>query len=607
MLNRPYSAYALVLTLAVAGCQGGGLSGANAIPSSSTVAPSLSVMRTAPRGVRIYVHLPLRNSRELERLVAQQSDKRSPLYHHFLTVAQFREGYGPTSADLQTAARALQRNGFKTTVTSQGVLADASRDTVERIFHLHLRERSNVRGLKIAPLTADRAPVMPRELVRVHAQVAAFTPVPMLNTMQAIVGKVANPGNRYGANLPFYWFDDLKQAYGYPSYTAANGAGRTIAVVEAGDFLDSDAAAYFGSEGLATPNIVRRPVDGGPPAFNVGSGLSAEASLDVQQSAGSAPGATVLAYQAPDPTFFPSFADMYIAIDEDNAADVVSTSFGLCELDFLPSYNGGIDFTPYLAFFHDLFLQGNSQGITFVTGSGDNASQGNECTDVSRRNAIKGVSAWADDPSVTGVGGTNLVTSSIPGSLRSTYVSENADDDMFRPGSGFANHALWGSGGGVSVLWPKPAFQNFANTGASTRAVPDVAMMMGGCPSGAIQPCGTPATAGQRSAFVMAFGGGLYLVIGTSGSSPDFAGLQAIQDSSLGGRAGNVNYLLYALAEAGTIGNGPIFHTDIKGNNGYPAHHSYNFVVGNGTPYAAQYALLPFAPLAGDPQTASNP
>jgi len=285
----------------------------------------------------------------------------------------------------------------------------------------------------------------------------------------------------------------------------------------------------------------------------------------------------------------------------------VSTSFGLCELYFLPSYNQGQDFTYYMTMFHDLFLQGNAQGITFVESSGDNGAQGGECTDLSGENAVFGVSMWANDPNVTGVGGTNLATSSIPNSLQSTYVGENAYSDAYAPGQGFANGAIWGSGGGVSTFWNKPLYQYLVNTGARMRTVPDVSLMMGGCPVGAAPPCGTSAIASQRSAFVTALEGGLYLFIGTSGSSPEFAGLQAIQDEMLGGRAGNVNYLLYALAALGTAGHGPIFHNNIPGNNGYPSHKGYNYVVGNGTLYGSQYALQPFGPIAGDPQTPSNP
>ncbi len=616
MATRSRSVLALVCLIALAACQGGGtgMSGSNAVPSvgsplSSSVSSSSQtqpILKAAPRGVRTYVHLPLRNGSELDRLIRQESSKNSPMFHKFITPAQFRASYGPRASDLQSAAEALQKGGFKTTITSQGVIADAPQPTVERFFRLHLRTHPRSQAVRALPmLAADHAPTLPAILSKLHAQVAAFAPVPMAQPMHMMAStKPIAPQNRFGPNDPFYWFDDLKQAYTYPAYGTANGSGKTIAIVAASDFSDSDVAAYFGEEGLAPPTIVRRPVDGGSPPFNIGSGLSDEVSLDVQQSGGSAPGATIMVYEAPDASFTPSFIDMYTAINEDNRADVVSTSFGLCELFFLPSYNGGEDFTPLLQMFHDLFRQGNSQGITFLNSSGDNGAQGGDCTDVSGANAVFGVSVWANDPDVTGVGGTNLITSSVPGSLQSTYVSENANFDTFLPGASFANGAIWGSGGGKSVIWPKPLYQYLVNTGSSTRSVPDLAMMMGGCPNGSAPPCGQVNP--TRSAFITALSGEFFLLIGTSGSSPEFAGLQAIQDQRLGGRAGNVNYLVYALAAVGSLGV-PIFHNNIPGNNGYPSHKGYNFVVGNGTLFGSRYALDPFGPVAGNPQTPSNP
>src|SRR5262249_3972242 len=126
---------------------------------------------------------------------------------------------------------------------------------------------------------------------------------------------------------------------------------------------------------------------------------------------------------------------------------------------------------------------------------------------------------------------------------------------------------------------------------------------MGGCPFGAVTPCGP-----DRSFDIAVFDGGLFGFIGTSLSSPDWAGLQAVQQQVLGGgRQGNVNYLIYALAKSGSVGNGPIFRNGIAGNNGYPATPGYDFVTGLGTPRAAQYAFRPFGPFAGNPQTPSNP
>jgi subtilase family serine protease len=614
MTHRSRFVFALLLLFALTACQGGmgGLSSGNAMPpvNSSTageLAQPFTLLRAAPRGVRAYVHLPLRNSAQLDRLIQAQSTRKSPLFHHFLSVAQFRAQYGPRVADLQRTAQTLTADGFKTTITSQGIVADAPQAIVERVFRVHLRRSKSAMVRGPGMLIADRAPTLPPELARVGAQVAAYAPIRPMQPQVAMQSKTSvQPENRYGPNEPFYWFDDLKQAYTYPSYTVANGSGRTTALVAASDFLDSDLAAYLGHELLAPPTVIRRPVDGGAPPFSPFNGYSVEVSLDVQQQAGSAPGATIVVYEAPDASTTPSFVDMYTAIDEDNVADVVGNSFGNCELFFLPSYNDGQSFTYLLQMFHDLFRQGNAQGITFVEGSGDSGAQGAQCTDPTGQNAVFGVATFADDPNVTGVGGTNLQTSSIPGSLQSTYVSENANFDTFEPGLGFATGAIWGSGGGKSLLWPRPFYQYFVNTGAFTRAVPDVSMMMGGCPLGAAPPCG-PAPLATRSAFLTVLAGLPFLLIGTSGSNQEFAGLQAVQDQALGGRAGNVNYLLYVLAAIGSFGPFNVFHNNIPGNNGYPSHQGYNFVVGNGTPYGSHYALLPFAPVAGNPQTPSNP
>lgn len=612
MASRSQAALTIAALLVLAGCQHGG---SNAIPAVSpqSLVPNretatFSIPQTAPAGVRTYVHLPLRNSADLDKLIQAQSSQDSPLYHHFLTPQQFRETYGPRLQDLQATASALQSQGFRTTLTSQGVIADAPQATVERTFGIKLapsahmlRTQSFRETEAMQTLAANRAPVLPEALKRMSAHVAAFAPLPQMQTNFDRRPLNANEAdNRYSATGP-YWFTDLKQAYEWPSNTVLRGTGKTIAILGARDFSDSDAAAFFAHEHLSpSPTITRRPVDGGPAPFSPTSGNSFEANLDVQQSAGAAPGAHIIFYGAPNASIVPSFLDMYSAIVEDNTADVASASFSLCELYFTAAYNGGQDFTFLFQDFHDVFRQGNAQGITFVNSSGDRGAK--SCTNPLGTTAIFGVDFPNQDPSVTGVGGTNLVTSHIQFSLRSTYVRENAYFDPIASAPGVPSGSIWGSGGGISTYWDKPLFQYFVNTRSSHRTVPDLSLQMGGCPTNAVQPCGP-----DRSASVEAFAGGFYGVIGTSASAPEFAGLQALQDQRLGGRAGNANYLIYGLARIGSLGNGPIYHNNIPGNNGYPSHYGYNYVVGNGSVRGSEYALRPFGPFAGDPQTTSNP
>jgi subtilase family serine protease len=45
------------------------------------------------------IHLPLRNTTELARLLHDLYDPTSPSFHRYLTVSEFTERFGPTSTD----------------------------------------------------------------------------------------------------------------------------------------------------------------------------------------------------------------------------------------------------------------------------------------------------------------------------------------------------------------------------------------------------------------------------------------------------------------------------------------------------------------------------
>lgn len=582
-------------------CGGGGSRAVPTTPvqgAASAPASESGVPQSAMRGVMVTVHLPLRNSDQLDALVARQGDRSSSDYHRFLTPEQFRAQYGPPAADLNAAASALRALGFETRLTSQSVLAAAEQSTVERTFNVHLRS-PQARGRSVASvargaLAVDRAPTLPESLSRLNAKLG-FTRLVKHVDSKRVSSRPYTADNRYSTTGP-YWFTDLKQAYGYPSYQTANGAGRTIAIVIDSNVLDSDLALYFGHEHLAPPAVQRRPVDGGPGPFDPNSDSAAEASLDVQQSFGSAPGAHIMLYGVPELSD-QAVLDAYTAIVEDNKADIVNSSFGLCELYYTAAYNDGTDFTSILQQQHDVFRQGNAQGITFVSSSGDNGAY--DCFDPTGSFLVKGVENPADDTADTGVGGTNLVTKSVANSRNSAYVRESEFFDPYDPAQGALPNEIWGSGGGISVVFPKPLYQLLVNTRAATRTVPDVSMHMGGCPVGATTPCNP-----DDSSVITAIGGQLFLLIGTSASSPEFAGLLAVTEQTLGTRLGNANAYIYATS---LVGGEAVYRQDIPGNNGYPTRPDYDYVLGNGTPHAAVFAGRPFGPLAGNPWSASNP
>jgi subtilase family serine protease len=166
-----------------------------------------------------------------------------------------------------------------------------------------------------------------------------------------------------------------------------------------------------------------------------------------------------------------------------------------------------------------------------------------------------------------------------------------------------ATGGYWASGGGISIYYKKPDYQFLVNSPSKFRTVPDLALHMGGCPFGSVSPCGP-----DRSFDWVGIAGAFYGFVGTSASSPDFAGLTALNIERRKSRVGNENLEIYTLAAAQESGLVHVFHTDIPGFNGvYSTHHGYNLVLGNGTLRGKDFILAPNVPAAGIPQTCSNP
>ena len=154
-----------------------------------------------------------------------------------------------------------------------------------------------------------------------------------------------------------------------------------------------------------------------------------------------------------------------------------------------------------------------------------------------------------------------------------------------------------GGGGGISAIFPRPAYQTATSapactpvgtpavsgvTGADYRQVPDVAFTAAGGIDGAGilvectfngQDCA--GTAGTEK----------YVVIsGTSASAPAFAAVVALAQQASGGRLGNINTMLYQLPS-------DVFHDVTSGNNevkctssapGCPSGGLYGYAAGAG-------------------------
>jgi subtilase family serine protease len=605
------------------------------------------------------VYLPLTHTNQLEQLLREQTDSTSTNYQHWLTPAQFKSQFGPSASDVAKVRAALEAGGFTVVgEMTQSLEVEGPVRAVEGMFAAHLNLVKTEKGL-VKFAAAEGHLNLPDTLAAAGAVIPGFTARPEAHVHSARLAKPlasADPLLRLSSDS-FFYPNDLNEAYSLPSFQTEipagwhhseqiAGVGSHIGIVISSVISTSDLDATFNSSlnlgggdlliqaysansNLPVPTVKIRPVDGGSGPFNPDTDDAAEASLDTQMSLGTAPGAKETLYNIPDLSD-QSVTDAYAAVDEDNAVDVVSSSFGQCELYYTAAYNGGEDFTSILKTDHALFQQGNAQGITFLASSGDSGAL--DCVSAAFANNptngtsfVPGVDNPASDSNVTGVGGTNLSTTATPGVDDATYLTENADFDPEVPAEFqigpttivTVNDATWGSGGGFSQIFSKPFYQDLVATGsARQRAVPDVALQMGGCPGDAdltAQNC----LLLPRSASIVWIGGEPDLLIGTSSSSPEFAGVLALAVELNGGRLGNVNPLIYTLSALQTLFGGAkapkslqFFHREISGDNNFykvKPGQAYSEVLGNSTLDVKNFLGLYFAAPAGSPNTPSNP
>jgi subtilase family serine protease len=642
--------------------------------SASAAKQAVSLGAADPNTISHFnVYLPLTHTDTLETLLQSQTDTTSPNYHQWLTPAQFKQQFGPSAADFAKTRQLLEAAGFTVVgEKTQNLEVEGSVSAVERMFNTSI-EQVQIKPGVVRLASVDRHLNLPQSLSSMGAVIPEFTahlrshvhsqvlrPLAAGSSLKAL-SPLAGPSvaPRLASTDSFFYANDLNEAYQLPSFQTEvaplfsrhkqqiAGVGAHIgivisSVISPADLDNSfnstvstgpggpvDVQAYSANSNLPLPTVTIRPVDGGSGAFNPNTDDAAEASLDTQMSLGTAPGAketlyNLAALQDSD------IIDGYTAVDEDNIVDVVSSSFGECELDFLPAANGGTDFTGILKTFHALFQQGNAQGITFLASSGDNGAPA--CTSfkfdnnpTNGTNYVLGVSNPADDPNVTAVGGTNLQTIASPGVDDATYLSENADFDPrvpaeFELSDGSivtVGNNTWGSGGGFSQIFSKPLYQFLVDTGSNQhRAVPDVSLMMGGCPGDADLTASNCLLL-PRSAVIVWIGGEPDLLIGTSSSSPEMAGVLALAVELNGGRLGNVNPMIYSLSAVQNIFGGvnapkslQYFHRNISGNNnGYKVKpgQAYSEVLGNSTLDVKNFLQLQGAAPAGTPSTPSNP
>jgi uncharacterized repeat protein (TIGR01451 family) len=482
--------------------------------------------------LKLAIGLSLRDQAGLSMLLQQIYDPTSPNYHHYLSAQQFAERFGPTAADYQTLKAFAISNHLAVTGTHpnrtlldvEGSVAD-----IEKALHVTMRVYRHPTEQRdfFAP---DREPSIDLNLPVLHISGLDNFLVPRpagLKKPTLTHPEGASPalGSGQGGT---YLGNDFRAAY-VPGVTLT-GAGQTVGLLEIDSgFFQSDITAYEVLAGLTNvPPVSTVLLDG----YNGGPGnANGEVSLDIEMAIAMAPGlAGVIVYEG----------DVGDDILNRMATDDVAKQLSA-------SWMGYSD-----AASDQIFQQFAAQGQSFFNSSGDSDAY------------VGVIDPPGDDTNITIVGGTTLSTSG-PGGAWTTEMVWNLGYQP--PGGNPQLNNYWGSGGGISTVWPIPSWQlgisMATNLGSTTmRNIPDVALT-------------------ADNIFITYSNGLSGSSGGTSAASPLWAGFTALvnQQGIANGESyqGFVNPAVYAIGKGASYTS--CFHDIVIGSNTWPGSSNMFFAV----------------------------
>jgi len=445
---------------------------------------------SASRSLELAIGLPLRNREALANLLQQIYDPASPNYHHYLTAEEFAEQFGPTEKDYQAAAGFAKANCLTVTGTHPNrTLLDVSGTVaqIESAFHIKLRvyehptESRTFHAPDTEPSLDLAVPVL-----GISGLDDFVRPRPMSLRADAFGTPHATAWATGSSARGQFIGQDFRAAYA-PG-VSLNGAGQAVGLFEMDGYFPNDITTYENVAGLPNVplvNVLVGSANGHAGANNV------EVELDIDMAISMAPGlAKVIVYEGTIPN------DILNRMATDNLARQLSSSW---------AFGSQTD-----AVREQIFQQFAAQGQSMFQASGDSGAYAGA------------IAPPSDDPWLTIVGGTSLTTTG--------------------PGGNWSSETVWfGSGGGISTVYPIPLWQQglnmSANQGSTTmRNIPDVAAIA------------------ESVIWLVANNGQQGVIGGTSASAPLWAGFAALanQQAAADGRpaAGFINPAIYAIGQS---------------------------------------------------------
>ena len=477
---------------------------------------SAAKVRAAPddRRVTIAVHMALRNQAELKKLADEVSKPDSAQYGHYLTATELRNRFAPDARDVAAVRALLSRGGMSSiSIGPSGAYVSASatvaqlRSTfavsqdVYRFGASELRANKEdpaipaalagkilfIEGLDdttylkhpyhvsatVGELVAPKSTGAKAKFAVTPPPVAANLPSAYCDTyigdLKATVSTSISP---YPKTLPWlncgYTPQQIRAAYGIDK-VKFDGTGIRVAIVDAyaSPTLMADGNSYAKKHNLPALTAQNFTLEVPEGIYNVSPsetcgpyGWWTEESLDLASVHGTAPGANIIYIGARDCGTSLSIALVNAIYNQ--AADIITNSYG---------FNGEADNPADIAMQDQSFMVAAAEGVTVLFSSGDDG-------DLSQVNGVASGAYAATSPYVTGVGGTSLELANAKGgkaesgwgtyrdylggaTVKSgTSIITTGLETTSAFGDTFDAFAFYsGSGGGISLIEPQPAYQ----------------------------------------------------------------------------------------------------------------------------------------------------
>ena len=496
-----------------------------------------------------------------EEFLASQQDPSSPDYHNWLTPEQVGERFGLAQPDIDAVSGWLISQGLhinwvspsRIFINFTGNAADLSR-ALQTEFHYY-----RVNGEeKIAPSTDPTIPEVLAPVVKAIRGLYTVDEAPQ-HEARAETVNIDAPDNTSLSGSHYVAPADFAKIYDLPA--GLTGSGATIGIV-------GESRTYFGdydifrqrtATSFPNPTEVVPTAFGGvdpgpalssPPGTGVSTSLQTEATLDVTRAASIAQGAQVLFVVATPASGGIGVDAQYLVQTSPVPAQIMSLSFGACELGAGASSS---------AYWQSLFQQAESEGISVFVSSGDSGASGCDPHGGTPpasplANSINYICASSY---ATCVGGTEFNDTANPTQYWNTsngngllsalgYIPEGGWND---PLTSTGASVVMSSGGGVSIYnTTTPAWQGGTGVPSARagRYTPDVSFS-GSCHDGyfmCLAASGGTCVTGSTGSFPFLD------VCGTSASAPSMAGVAALLVQKLHGAQGSLNQPLYATAAA---------------------------------------------------------